>query len=63
MAANIAVPIQAMVLPECRPPARARPQATPPAMMKLSAIPSTARPKAKADAAAIGWPGKASDPR
>ncbi|WP_292096329.1 hypothetical protein [Mesorhizobium sp.] len=48
------MPIQAMTLPEFCPPASARPQATPPVMMKLSAAPSTALPTKSTVADAVG---------
>jgi hypothetical protein len=63
MAANIAVPTQAMTLPVSRGSTRASPQLSAPVMMKLSAAPSSARPSSRIATDATGAPTKGSDRR
>src|ERR687886_43158 len=60
-AANIAMPTQAMTFPAFVGPASARPQVTPPVMMKLSAAPSSARPTRRIAADTPGVPTKRCD--
>ena len=63
MAANIAIPTQAMTLPVSRGSTSASPQLTAPVMMKLSAAPSSARPSSRTVTDVAGAPTKASDRR
>jgi hypothetical protein len=62
-AANIADPTQAMTLPVFRESASASPQLTAAVMMKLSAPPSSARPKRRITTEVNGEPLKLSDSR
>ena len=61
IAANIAVPTQAITLPACSLSTRARPHATAPVMMKLSAPPRIARPASSTPTDSTGMPTSQSD--
>ena len=63
MAANIAVPTQAMTLPASRGSTSASPQLSAPVMMKLSAPPSSARPSSRIVTDVTGVPVNRSDRR